>query len=298
VSATDALDVRLSRALKLVIALEFGAYAALIALSPGARFNVLLACVAFALLWRSVMFLGSVPAAWWFGDRRGSLADWLRAIGVEWWAMLRAYSVDQVMVSGPIERAGSGAPVLLVHGFFCNAGIFRQMMDALPGRPLRAVNLDPLFWLISSGGPRLSEQIRAWSAANGGQPVTLIAHSMGGVYARYVLGRHHDLPVAGLITLGSPHAGTQLARLLPGGSERGPVRPRSAWLSDSNLTKIAEGCRLLAVLSWQDNIIVPQRSAFVPDAPEAEFSGVGHVALLYDRRVHALLNQTLEEWHR
>lgn len=293
----DSTDHRLARVLGAILLMEVVVYGVLLYLGRADLLRTFLLCVGIAIVWRIVAFLGSFPIAWWAGDRRGSAGMWLRSVSTELMAMARAYCWDQLGVGGARENGGtSGRPVLLVHGFFCNAGIFNPLLAALRPRPARAINLDPFYWSISAGAQRLKAEIEAFSAANGGQAIFLMAHSMGGVYARYLLAREENLPVHGLITLGSPHAGTSLALMMPGGSELGPVTRRTRWLAESNLRKTAEACRLLAVVSWQDNIIVPQSSAFVPDAPELEFSGVGHVALLYDSGVRAHLLQTLDQW--
>jgi len=297
VRSGDATDRKLSTLLMGILGVEAVVYATLLWLARDQWLDALLLCIAIAVGWRLLMFLGSFPLAYALGDRRGTALEWVRASATELNAMAHAYCADQLRVSGPREQIdGAGRPVLLVHGFFCNAGIFTRLLKDLSGRPARAINLDPMYWSVDVGVERLKAEILKFSQAHAKQHIVLIAHSMGGVYARYLLAREHSLPVHGLLTLGSPHSGTRLAALLPGGNERGPVRPKTRWLSESKLTRLAENFRLLAVLSWQDNIIVPQSSAIATDAPELEFSGIGHVALLYHPRVRAAILATLKNW--
>jgi pimeloyl-ACP methyl ester carboxylesterase len=57
---------------------------------------------------------------------------------------------------------------------------------------------------IAACGARLAQDI----AVSGSRSVALLAHSMGGLVARAALAQRGDLPVARVITLGTPHEGT------------------------------------------------------------------------------------------
>jgi triacylglycerol lipase len=59
-------------------------------------------------------------------------------------------------------------------------------------------------------GEQLLQQVEYIAAASGAGKVNLIAHSQGGLDARYVLAARPDL-IASLTTVGGPHGGSQLA---------------------------------------------------------------------------------------
>lgn len=105
--------------------------------------------------------------------------------------------------------------------------------DAVPGADLRAIGLDhgyaaflsaawqrddfghltyPYDWRkpIPEVTAGLRDTIRAAHAANGGEPVHLIAHSMGGLVIRAALMRHPELwDLTGrIVFLGTPHYGS------------------------------------------------------------------------------------------
>jgi pimeloyl-ACP methyl ester carboxylesterase len=63
---------------------------------------------------------------------------------------------------------------------------------------------------LSASTGHLADQVRAAAAGNGGDPVHLVAHSMGGLLARETLRRHPDLwdLVGQVIFLGTPHYGS------------------------------------------------------------------------------------------
>ena len=97
-----------------------------------------------------------------------------------------------------------------------------------------------------------------------------------------------DARVHTLVTLGSPHAGTYAAHLLPARLVR-QLRPDSELMRE--LAAPAAGCRTRFVAFWSDldQLIVPKRSARMshPDLAirNVLLRGVGHMSLPIDGRV-------------
>jgi hypothetical protein len=99
-----------------------------------------------------------------------------------------------------------------------------------------------------------------------------------------------------LVTLGSPHAGTHAAHLVPRGVTRQLV-PRSELVAELALP--APGCRTRFVSFWSDldALISPKQSARI-DHPDLDtrnvfVRGVGHMSLPIDRRVTREIAATL-----
>jgi hypothetical protein len=90
-----------------------------------------------------------------------------------------------------------------------------------------------------------------------------------------------------VITLGSPHAGTQLARLLPLPVTR-QLRPDSDLMAEL-AAPTACSSRFVAIYSDRDEVVVPNRSARLDHDDLAvtriKVHGVGHLSLLVDRDV-------------
>jgi triacylglycerol lipase len=117
--------------------------------------------------------------------------------------------------------------------------------------------------------------------------VILVAHSMGGLVCRSYLAVHGPQRVARLVTLASPHAGSELARIGIGANAR-EMEPGSRWLADL----AAEPLRVPAVSlrTAHDNYVMPQDNQRLPGARDVELAGIGHLAVLYaDRTGSALL---------
>ncbi len=80
---------------------------------------------------------------------------------------------------------------------------------------LRARGFQPLLFAYSTLWREPEEAIQSLAArlrALGGAPVHLLGHSLGGVLALETLRRFPDLPVARVLCLGSPIAGSAAAR--------------------------------------------------------------------------------------
>jgi triacylglycerol lipase len=111
-------------------------------------------------------------------------------------------------------------PVVLVHGLFGFDEIalgsrrhayFKGVGSRLEREGRRVVHLKlPPMGPVEARARQLAEGLRALD----GPPVIALAHSMGGLDARYAIGRLGAAPqVAALVTVGTPHRGTPLADL-------------------------------------------------------------------------------------
>ena len=87
---------------------------------------------------------------------------------------------DTIDAAKPGQRA-----VVLVHGFFCNRGIWNRWVPALRafGVPHIAVTLEPPFAGIDSNVATVDEAIERATQATG-QPPLVVCHSMGGLAVR------------------------------------------------------------------------------------------------------------------
>jgi triacylglycerol esterase/lipase EstA (alpha/beta hydrolase family) len=116
--------------------------------------------------------------------------------------------------------------------------------------------------------------------------VDIVAHSLGGVVARYYIERLDGARAVGrLVTIGAPHRGTAMARfgpLIPSATE---TRADSAFLSELPLPTHNE-VRYTSVWSLADAIIEPPESAsIVPAGEDRVFDDLGHLSLLLSPRV-------------
>jgi pimeloyl-ACP methyl ester carboxylesterase len=183
-------------------------------------------------------------------------------------------------------------PVLLVHGLVDNRSVFSVMSRSLRRRGFAQVgtwNYSPLLTGVAAGATDLGAHIERICEQTGHDRVHVVGHSLGGLIARYHVQRQGgDRRVASLITLGTPHAGSRWAHVVPTSLIR-QLRPGSAVMQE--LAEPAPDCRtpITAVYSDLDQIVVPAASGRCdhPDlaARNVLVRGVGHLSLPRHRGV-------------
>jgi triacylglycerol esterase/lipase EstA (alpha/beta hydrolase family) len=190
------------------------------------------------------------------------------------------------------------APVLLLHGYGANSGYWAHLTPLLDAARIShaTVDLEPVAASIDDYAPLVERQVQALCAATGASRVAIVAHSMGGLVARAWLrayGRDAHARVARVLTLGTPHHGTAMARFGLGVNAR-QMRPGSDWLRKLDASEDAATRALItSIYSHHDNIVAPQTSGMLAGARNVELGGVGHVALGQDARVLAEIMREL-----
>jgi len=199
------------------------------------------------------------------------------------------------LITGDINA--SGRPVLLVHGIGDNRSAFSLLRRTLRRRGfgrVSTINYSPLTSDIRQAAADLGRHVERVCDQSGYEQVFLVGHSLGGVIARYyVQCQGGDERVHTLVTLGSPHAGTHLARLAPLVRVCRQLQPGSDVMTE--LAAPAPDCktRFVAIYSDRDEVVLPNHSAALdhPDLSVTRIAmhGVGHLALLVNRAVmHAV----------
>ncbi|MEM0553819.1 MULTISPECIES: esterase/lipase family protein [Aeromonas] len=179
-------------------------------------------------------------------------------------------------------------PVLLVHGYGCSRGIWRTQRARLEaaGHVVATITLTPPFGHIDEMVPLLAKRIDDVLATTGASQLVLIGHSMGGLVCRDYLAVHGGDKVASLITLATPHQGSQLAMLGVGANAR-EMEPGSGWLQRfASVPLCVPG---ISVRTSHDNVVMPQERQRLAGMEDIELAGIGHLTLLYSRRTTALL---------
>jgi triacylglycerol lipase len=195
----------------------------------------------------------------------------------------------------PNTAATSASPVgavVFVHGFVCNRGFWHPWMRALRQRgvPYVSVNLEPVFGPIDDGVPLLEQAVRRAEALSA-QPPQLVCHSMGGLVARAWLAADaaNAQRVQRVLTIGTPHHGTWLARFshLPNGRQ---MRQHSPWLQALAATEARQRPQhtyggFVCWYSNTDNVVFPASTATLPGADNRLVPGAAHVAMAFHPRV-------------
>lgn len=198
-----------------------------------------------------------------------------------WRQPFRSHAEPDDLGAGHRGRLG----VVFVHGFVCNRGFWNPWMARLrsAGVPFVAVNLEPVFGRIDDYVPIVDSAVRRVREATGRAPL-IVAHSMGGLATRAWLSRCAERDaVEHVVTIGSPHHGTWLARfgVTPNGLQ---MRRPNAWLDELRAAEAARDgaspyARFTCFYSHCDNIVFPPSTATLPGADNRHVSGSAHVHL-------------------
>jgi len=269
--------------------------------------NAVLLSIAVIVFMRILIALLSFIAAWIFrapppAGLSISPRQFFRLLGRESVAVTRLFFglhpfAPWVDRPDPEEGEVKGLPILLVHGFFSNAGFWWDIKRWLKRQGisnLYTVNLEPLFGDLEIMAEVLDKRIREVLIRSGAEQLIIVAHSMGGLVGRAYLARHGGDRVRRLITLGSPHNGTLLARLLPG-RNLAQMRPGNRWLTRLNDSQRGGApAPVVSIFSFQDNIIVPQDGSELLAASNIPIAGVGHLEMAFSPRIKELLLQQIQ----
>lgn len=172
--------------------------------------------------------------------------------------------------------------VVLVHGFFCNRGLWNDWLRRLQALdiPVVAVNLEPVFGPIDAYAETIERAVRQLEQATGLAPV-VVAHSMGGLALRHWWA-HADngRRVHRAIAIGTPHRGTWLAHFAF--SENGrQMRLASDWHRQlASREPPDRAAKFTCFYSHCDNIVFPASNATLPGADNRHLPEVAHVHMV------------------
>ena len=243
----------------------------------------------FAIIAVSRALAPAAPQAGWWPALRAALTEPVHFLCAQ---LAMARNARTLSSSPP----GARGPLLLVHGLACNAGVWAWLMPRLRTAgfgPIHAVELAPMGTDVDSLARTLAREVSVFHA-QAGTPVTLLAHSLGGLACRAALRLLDPRWVSALVTVGTPHHGAALARLariapLP------QLRPDSPWLAALNARREPPGVAATSIYSLDDDFVTPASSAELAGARSLAVRGLGHFGLLVSRRGGACILQALRE---
>jgi triacylglycerol esterase/lipase EstA (alpha/beta hydrolase family) len=250
------------------------------------------------ILWQAII----IGSAMLLSRQPGPLVPWLKAAWGELMAALLIFGLRMPWIRGnpgvlpPASTTRALPPVLLVHGFVCNHRVWDTVAPKLQaqGHSVLALDLEPLFTSIDDYATLIDNAVTRLCAHTGASRVVLVGHSMGGLAIRAWLRAHGDARAAKIITLGTPHQGTQAPQWVstPNGEQ---MAWGSRWLAElAQRETLATRQRMHLAFTQHDNIVYPQREQQLNGAHITEFSGIGHLQMCLDEAVNRWLLHELE----
>jgi pimeloyl-ACP methyl ester carboxylesterase len=227
-----------------------------------------------------------------------------------WTVQLRIVALETAalalfFVSAPLRpgrprlaSAPARAPVLLLPGYGLPSASMRLLARRLRRDGWTSVHVIPyrtVFGSLERSVAVLGAAVERIRREVGATRVDVVAHSLGGLVARaYVRARGVRAGIGRLVTLGTPHGGTESFRWLRLDPMLAEVRPESAPLRRLGTADPVPGLtRVVSFYTTDDDIIVPPWSADYPGATNVPLRGVGHLGLLLSRDVYELVRRDL-----
>ncbi len=192
------------------------------------------------------------------------------------------------------QKSQERNPVLLVHGIWDTAKVFRKMVSYLNEGGWKVYDLD----LVPSSGTKGLDDLGKQVAAKVDrifppeQAFDLLGFSMGGIVSRYYLQRLGGIKrVQRFISLSAPNHGTVIAYFNQGlGCVQ--MRPSSAFLTDLNRdAQMLSQINFTSIWTPFDAMIVPADSSRMPVGDNIQVPVLNHAWMLTDiRSLSAIAN--------
>lgn len=201
------------------------------------------------------------------------------------------------------EREPGLLPVVLVHGLYHNRSawvLFARWLARAGVTDLHTFQYNSFTGEFDTAVNGLCRTLDRLLGPRPGARAILVGHSLGGLVCRAAAGDPRFAGrVAALVTLGTPHHGSELARLGMGAMARGliPGRPLAQNSIPAAIETVPDpDCPRLALLSPVDDFVFPASCLRTgrPGWDERMVAPMSHVFMLYSREVAAVVADFLK----
>lgn len=195
----------------------------------------------------------------------------------------------------PVSPERSHPPVVLVHGYMGHQDMLRPLARSLllgGWQHVHTVGYPSLTWTMEQIIDEVA-RVATRAAREHGDKVDLVGHSLGAVACRAWIKLYGgDAWVRRFVSLGGPHAGTSLYRLVPS-----PVReafdPRGPWVA--RLSEGDEPVPTTVIRARYDHQVLPPERARIEGSREHIVHAHGHNGLLWSTQAHDAVIEALTE---
>lgn len=220
------------------------------------------------------------------------LPRWFYAMFFELFALIAVFFIGLFQIRRWVEPlvGGKGTPILLIHGFCNDAGVWfyiRKKLVQIYSGPIYAISLKSAFRPLEEHAQKIQRRVTEILKESGSSDIILIGHSMGGLVASlYAMEYAAPSTVKAIITIASPFHGTYMASIIPAHNAR-QMRYQSPFCK--NLSKKLEesSIPIYQMSTLTDEIIIPSNSCLLKLNPERQYTvkDIGHAAMLFSPRV-------------
>ncbi|MBL0730247.1 triacylglycerol lipase [Piscinibacter sp. HJYY11] len=204
-------------------------------------------------------------------------------------AILASVALASALACG--QAAAQTEPIVFVHGYSGSSSNFSTMIgrftaSGYPSNKLYGFNYNSLISSDTASGAQLASYVSTVRARHGGERVSIVAHSNGGLVSRaFRVFNGGSSVMRRFVTLGTPHSGTTWAYacVSPACFD---MRPASLFL----ISLAGRGCDR-SLWSSVDGIILPAGSARCGSSTQV--ASVDHLSLLTNSSVYSSVRAAL-----
>lgn len=213
--------------------------------------------------------------------------------------MVVVQSAVEPQVPPPVILPPSTVPVLLIPGWGDDeshlSALARRFEEAgWPSGNVRRLTFQDPVGSNLQHAREVEQAILDLKARTGAERVDVVAHSMGGLAARYFLQTSGGAHVRRIVFLATPHRGTVSAFFAWGDGAR-EMQPGSTFLLGLlHMPLIPGGVRAVTVRTPLDLHIVPGENATLPGFPDLKVCCPTHAGLLDDVETFELIERFLK----
>ncbi len=206
-------------------------------------------------------------------------------------------------VNGFVAAEKGRAPVVFVHGYGAVASELTSKINWLyyterlkkEGYSTHVIALDAAgTGDVIASAAKLRDFVQGVLRETGAEKVDIVAHSEGGLVARYYIKELGGVAsVDDLVTISTPHRGTVIAAVGPGEAAR-QMTVSSDFLASLNSGDSVPGMvDYTAIFSTDDGVVVPAENAFYDGAINVVRTGLTHATILLDDGVYQVVKSAL-----
>lgn len=234
------------------------------------------------------------------GESLLSLADLILTVCRAFpWQRKKPFTLDSTQEEPPLI-APSGEeqrPIVLLHG----AGMRGLAMYPLArklrreGRTVHLFTYWPPWSNFNAYARQLRDHLDGLCRQYGYREFDAVGHSLGGLVVRRYLALFSDgPPIKRIVTIGTPHGGSELWRFAFSSSAR-DLKPGGEFLQRLDQARLPEGVEATAISAGFDQLVIPNANARweSPSVTNVIIQNAGHSTLLFLTQTFEIVRKAL-----
>ncbi len=207
----------------------------------------------------------------------------------------------------PPGKGDDPDPVLCLHGYMMNRACMSRLADKIEQNfelyHIDAATLRPTIEPIQKHAEKMMERLDLLAKAWNAEKFQIVAHSMGGLIARYALAKlDGKRRISRVISVATPHKGSKLAAFAVG-ADGVSLLPGSDFfleLEEAEKDMPESLVPWICLVGRNDNMVVPYSNAIWEKADaNLLVEGCGHLTFLYNENVMWIVGAmlTMPRWN-